>query len=561
METTVNPNEELSSSPRHPRVIARQSSESANRAPAERLARAAVSVRSTSRDSRASDRTAPATVAETSHHRVVIIGAGFAGVGMAIRLLGEGERDFIVLEKAGDVGGTWRDNTYPGCQCDVPSNLYSFSFAPNPNWSRDFAWQSEILEYIRGCVERYGVRAHLRFDTEVIRATWDDVLQRWRIETNHGTITADVLVSGHGGLSAPSTPDLPGLGKFRGKVFHSASFRHDEALEGKRVAVIGTGASAIQIVPSIQPRVGELALFQRTPPWIVPRFDQPFSARKLWLWRTFPFLQRLDRLRIYLLRELLVIALVFFPRWLKWIEFVARKHLEAQVSDPELRQKLLPTYSIGCKRMLLSNDYYPALCQPNARVVTDAIREITETGIVTADGTTHEIDVIVLCTGFKVTDHPIIHRFRGRDGRTLAEHWTNGASTYLGASVPGFPNLFLMTGPYTAVGHTSIIYMLEAQFEYVLGAIREMRERDVGALEVRDDALAAFVGEMDRKHAGSVWNSGCKSWYLDAQGRNTTVWPSFTFRFRTRTRRFDPSVYDATRARAVQAHDAERASL
>lgn len=490
-------------------------------------------------------RAARAPDVEASHHRVVIIGAGFAGVGMAIRLLQDGERDFVVLEKANEVGGTWRDNTYPGCQCDVPSNLYSFSFAPNPNWSRDFAWQSEILAYIKGCADHYGVRPHMRFETEVVRASWDDALQRWRVETNRGTITADVLVSGHGGLSAPSVPDLPGLRNFRGQVFHSASFRHDEALEGKRVAVVGTGASAIQIVPSIQPRVGELTLFQRTAPWIVPRFDQPFSARKLWLFRTFPFLQKLDRLRIYLLRELLVIAMVFFPRWLKWIEFVARKHLENQVTDPELRRKLLPNYSIGCKRMLLSNDYYPALCQPNARVVTEAIREVTETGIVTRDGTFHEVDVIVMCTGFKVTDHPIVQRFHGRDGRTLAEQWANGASSYLGTSVAGFPNLFLMTGPYTAVGHTSIIYMLEAQFEYVLGALREMKERDVGAFDVREDALDRFVGEMDRKQAGSVWNSGCKSWYLDASGRNTTVWPSFSFRFRARTRRFDRSAYRA----------------
>lgn len=480
---------------------------------------------------------------------MVIIGAGFAGVGMAIRLLGEGERDFVVLEKASGVGGTWRDNTYPGCQCDVPSNLYSFSFAPNPNWSRDFAWQSEILEYLEGCVDQHGVRSHLSFDTEVIRAAWDEERQRWRIETNRGTMTADVLVSGHGGLSAPASPNLPGIGKFEGKVFHSASFRHDEPLEGKRVAVIGTGASAIQIVPSIQPRVAQMTVFQRTPPWIVPRFDEPFSARRRWLWRTFPFLQRLDRLRIYLLRELLVLAMVFFPRLLGWLEFVARKHLEMQVTDPELRKKLLPGYSIGCKRMLLSNDYYPALCQPNSRLVTSSIREVTAKGIITDDGQFHEVDVIVLCTGFKVTDHPIIHCFYGRDGRTLAKHWARGAFTYLGASVPGFPNLFLMTGPYTAVGHTSIIYMLEAQFDYVLGALREMKKRDVGAFDVRSATLAAFVGEMDRKQAGSVWNSGCKSWYLDAEGRNTTVWPSFTFRFRARTRRFDPTAYHATARR------------
>jgi cation diffusion facilitator CzcD-associated flavoprotein CzcO len=255
-------------------------------------------------------------------------------------------------------------------------------------------------------------------------------------------------------------------------------------------------------------------------------------------------------LRIYLLRELLVLALVFFPRLLKWIEHVAKRHLEVQVPDPELRAKLLPNYSIGCKRMLLSNDYYPALSRPNTEVITSGIRELTESVIVTDDGVAHPVDVIVLCTGFKVTDHPITQRFHGRDGRTLAEHWKSAATSYLGTSVPGFPNLFLMTGPFTGVGHTSLVYMLEAQFEYVAGALREMRRHAIGALDVREDALSAFVHEMDRSVAGTVWNSGCKSWYLDANGRNTTVWPSFTFRFRARTRRFDARAYVAEPRRA-----------
>ncbi|HVU06049.1 MAG TPA: NAD(P)/FAD-dependent oxidoreductase [Polyangiaceae bacterium] len=478
-----------------------------------------------------------------THRRVAIIGAGFGGLGMAVRLLQRGERDFVVLEKGSEVGGTWRDNTYPGCQCDVASNMYSFSFAPNPNWSRTYATQPEILEYLKGVADRFGARPFIRFDTEVRAARWDERAQHWVVETNRGTFTADVLVSGHGGLSAPSTPDVPGIERFRGAVFHSAAWNHEHSLAGERVAVIGTGASAIQIVPNIQPVVKELIVFQRTAPWVVPRLDAPFSAAKRSAFRFFPFLQKLDRLRLYLFRELLVLGMRGDERVLGAMKKVGTMHLEAQVTDPVLREKLRPKFEIGCKRVLISNDYYPALAASNAKLVTEGIREVTETGIFTKDGTFHEVDSIVLATGFKVTNHPIMERFFGKDGRSLTEHWGETMSAYLGTTVPGFPNFFLLTGPNTGLGHNSIVYMLESQFEYVLGALDALRDRRAGSLDVKPEAVRAFDAEMQERLQGTVWNSGCASWYLDAKGRNTTVWPSFTWEFRKRTRHFDEGAY------------------
>jgi cation diffusion facilitator CzcD-associated flavoprotein CzcO len=493
------------------------------------------------------------------HRRVVVIGAGFGGLGMAIRLLQRGERDFVVLEKAHDVGGTWRDNTYPGCQCDVASNMYSFSFAPNPRWSRSFAPQGEIWQYLRSCADRFGARPFIRFGTEVQSALWDDAMQRWVVRTSSGMLTADVIVSGHGGLSAPSVPELPGLEKFKGTVFHSAAWNHDHDLTGERVGVIGTGASAIQIIPSIQPRVGELSVFQRTPPWVVPRLDFVFSGWKKAVFEALPFLQKLDRLRLYLMREIIVLAMRGNKVIRSVIQRAAELHLAHQVKDAAMRAKLTPGYQIGCKRILLSNDYYPALTQPNVKLVTHGITEVKENGVVASDGVFHELDTIVLATGFKVTNHPITNVLVGRDGRTLADHWESGAVAYLGTTVAGFPNLFLLTGPYTGIGHNSIVYMLEAQFEYVLGALDALRERAAATVDVQPEAMQAFATEMQRELQGSVWNSGCASWYLDAHGRNTSVWPTFTWRFARRTRHFDAAAYafEPGRAQPVQAQAAE----
>jgi cation diffusion facilitator CzcD-associated flavoprotein CzcO len=482
----------------------------------------------------------------TDHVHVAIIGTGFAGLGTAIRLKREGIDDFAILERAEDVGGTWRDNSYPGCRCDVPSHLYSFSFALNPDWSNSFSPQPEIWDYLRRVAHDNDLIGHIRFGHEVLAGRWLNDSARWEIETSAGTITADVVVSGAGGLADPAIPAIPGLERFTGATFHSARWDHDHDLTGERVAVIGTGASAIQFVPRIQPQVGELKVFQRTPPWIVPHPGRPISPRMRTLSKRVPGLQRLVRAGIYWSRELLVVGLAINPRFMKIPEGLARAHLRKQVPDRELRRKLTPSYTIGCKRILQARDYYPALSQPNVDVVTSGIAEVRERSIVTADGAEHEVDTIIFGTGFHVTDLPFAERVQGADGGTLAEHWANtGMQAYKGTTVAGFPNLFILVGPNTGLGHTSIVLMIESQVNYVIGALRALKARGAAALDVRQAAQDDYNAGLQRELQRTVWNSGgCASWYLDAQGRNTTLWPSFTFRFREKTRRFDPAMYD-----------------
>ncbi len=481
--------------------------------------------------------------AGTTHVRVAIIGTGFAGIGMAIKLLEAGERDLVLLERADQVGGTWRDNSYPGCQCDVPSHLYSFSFAPNPRWSRSFAPQQEIQDYLVRCATDFGVLPHCRFGHEVIDARWDDAAQQWHITTSQASFTADILISGHGPLSEPAYPTIAGLERFQGTTFHSATWDHDHDLAGERVAVIGTGASAIQFVPAIQPTVGHLDLFQRTPPWIVPRVDRAISRRTQHLLERFPSLQRIARGSIYWTRELLIVAMAKRTSLMRFPEKVAHEHLESQVPDPGLRAKLTPTYAIGCKRILLSNDYYPALSQPNVDVVTEGITEVREHSIITAGGSEREVDTIIYGTGFRVTDHPIAQRLRGADGRSLAEHWAASLGAYLGSTVAGFPNFFMIVGPNTGLGHTSMVVMMEAQFAYILDALDTMARRGVTSIDVRPQVQQAYSNEMQTALADTVWGSGCASWYLDKEGRNTTLWPTFTFSFKKRTSHFDPASY------------------
>ncbi len=483
---------------------------------------------------------------ETSnpHTRVAIVGAGFAGLGAAIRLKAGGEHDFVVLEKADEVGGCWRDNTYPGLQCDVQSVVYSYSFAPNPGWSRDFAWGPEIFAYLRDCADRFGVRPHLRLGTELSSARWDEAAQRWSLETSRGPRTAEVLISAHGALSAPAQPRIPGLERFKGPVFHSARWRHDVPLEGKRVAVIGTGASAIQIVPALQPKVARLDVYQRSPPWILPRPDRRIGPATQALYRRLPALQRAARALRFGLLELRLLGLLLRPELMGLARAAAARHLRAQVADPALRRRLTPDYAMGCKRILLSNDYYPALARPNAELVTAPLCEVTADAVVTEDGVARPVDAIVLCTGFSVAAHPVAARIHGRDGRTLAERWSGGASALLGLTVSGFPNLFLLlTGPHTGLGHNSIVYMIEAQLEHVVAALDAARRKGGAVLEVRAEAEARFTAEMRRRLDGTVWSSGCSSFYLDAAGRNVAVWPGFATEYRRRARRFDPAAY------------------
>ena len=474
---------------------------------------------------------------------VVIVGTGFAGLGMAVRLKQAGLNDFVVLERAGEVGGTWRDNTYPGAACDVPSHLYSFSFAPNPDWSRSFSPQAEIQAYLQRVATDFGVRPHIRFHHELLGADWDETERRWRVRTSARDFEADVLISATGALSDPAIPPLPGLDRFDGPVFHSARWRHDHDLTGRHVAVVGTGASAIQFVPQIQPVVDRLTVFQRTPPWILPRWDRQFSRAERWAFGHLPLAQRLARAGIYWGREQMVAGFVVAPNLMRAAERLARLHLERSVPDPVLRAKLTPDYRIGCKRILISNDYLPSLTRPNVELVAAGLAEVRERSVVAADGSEHEADTIIFGTGFHVTDIPVADRIVGRAGVTLKEHWRHGMKAYKGTAVAGFPNLFLLVGPNTGLGHSSQVFMIESQIAYAVDAVGHLA-RTGDMVEVRDEAEEAWDRDVQQAMGRTVWTTGgCASWYLDACGRNTTLWPGSTWRFRRRTARFDPAAY------------------
>lgn len=475
---------------------------------------------------------------------IAIVGAGFSGIGLAIRLRQSGFDDFVVVERGDDIGGTWNYNTYPGCGCDVPSHLYSFSFAPNPNWSRTYSKQPEILDYLRDCVRRFGIGSHLRLGQTVAGARWDDDQRRWYIDTDRGTVVARVFVVAMGPLTEPYIPELPGLDDFEGTVFHSARWNHDHDLASKTVASIGTGASAIQYVPAIADRVGRLYVFQRTPPWIWVHTDRPITALEHWLYRRFPIVQKLVRAAVFAQRELFVLGFIKDPRLMRLGEAIARWHRRRQVRDRRLRQRVTPDYAMGCKRILPSNDWYPALSKPNVELVTTGITEIRPRSIVTADGAERDVDTIIFGTGFFVTDVPAAHKVCGRDGRTLAERFVGAPRGYLGTSFVGFPNLFMLLGPNTGLGHTSEVYMIESQLNYVIAALRYMTDRDVAVIEVDEPILESFNRDIDARMQNTVFNTGCSSWYLDATGRNPTIWPDWTWRFRRQTRRFDPDAYE-----------------
>jgi cation diffusion facilitator CzcD-associated flavoprotein CzcO len=478
-----------------------------------------------------------------TNHRIVIVGSGFSGIGMAVRLLEDGERDFVLIERADELGGTWRDNTYPGCRCDVPSHLYSFSFAPNPNWSSTFSPQPEILDYLRDVATRYGVAQHVRFNCELEGAEWDEARSRWRLDTSQGPATADVLVCGQGPLSEPKLPEIAGIERFEGTLFHSAAWNHDHDLHGERVAVIGTGASAIQIVPEIQPEVERLHVYQRTPPWVVPHPNRSLKSFERALYGRLPQAQLAMRAGIYWARESLVLQ--FRHRRVRRLTTkMALRQLAQQVPDPELREKLTPRYELGCKRIVPTNEWYPALMQPNVEVITDAIREVRGRSIVTADGGEREVDTIILATGFHVTDIPIAGLVRGRAGRTLADVWDGSPRAYKGACVAGFPNLFFLVGPNTGLGHSSIVFMIESQVEYVADALRTTRRRGARTVEVHDGAQSSYNRELEELTRSTVWvTGGCASYYIDRNGRNSTLWPYFSWAFRKRTRRFDEEAY------------------
>ena len=489
--------------------------------------------------------------------RVAIIGSGFGGLGAAIRLKQDGVQDIVIFERAGEVGGTWRDNTYPGCACDVQSHLYSFSFAPNPDWTRSFSAQPEIWDYLKRCAEDFGVLPHIRFDEAVREAAWDEAAQHWRIETSRGSYTASALVMAPGALSEPVVPRLRGIENFEGKAFHSARWDHEHDLAGRRVAVVGTGASAIQFVPEIQPRVERLYVFQRTPPWIMPRRDRALGEHKRRLFRRFPAAQRAARGAIYLFREIFLLPFRRL-RLAGLVERVARRHLERAVADPVLRAKLTPDYRIGCKRVLISNDYLPALTNPNVEVVTEGIAEVRGRSLVDNSGVEREVDTIIYGTGFRPTDPPLAGHVRGRAGRTLKEVWAGSPRAHAGTTVAGFPNLFILLGPNTGLGHNSVVYMIEAQIEHMLSVLGHARRLGASAVEPRAEAQAAYVAEIEKRMEGTVWVAGgCASWYLDATGRNSTIWPDFTWRFRRRVARLKPEEYVFSFPREAEARAAE----
>ncbi|WP_284750566.1 flavin-containing monooxygenase [Amycolatopsis sp. RTGN1] len=483
----------------------------------------------------------------TERFKVVIVGTGFSGLGQAIQLEKAGIRDYVILEKATEVGGTWRDNSYPGCACDVQSHMYSFSYEQNPDWSRSFSPQPEIFEYLKGVADKYRLREKIRFGVELTGAHWDEKERRWTATTKDGReFVAQFLVSGVGGLHIPQVPELPGIAKFKGQTWHSAQWNHEYDLRGKKVAVVGTGASAVQFVPKIAPDVAELTLFQRTPPWIMPKPDHAMPSWAQTLFKRVPGTQRLYRNALYWLLEARAIGFNGHPAIMKAGELIAKRNIAKGIKDSALRKKVTPDYTMGCKRVLISNDYYPALSRPNVDVNTAGIKEVKAHSIVDSAGVEHEVDAIVYGTGFKVTDALEYLDITGVDGRDLAKEWAaEGMRTHKGIAVSGFPNLFFLLGPNTALGHNSVVFMIESQSRYVVDAIKLAGSRDAAALDVRPGVQDKFQQDIQDKLVKGVWTQGgCKSWYLDAKGVNRTIWPGFTWRYWLETRKVDPADFE-----------------
>lgn len=482
-------------------------------------------------------------VAEPGTYEVVIIGAGFGGIGMAVALARAGIGPFVVVEKGAELGGTWRDNVYPGAACDVPSNLYSFSFHPG-RWTRRYPAQPEILSYLEEVVDQHGVRPFIRTGTAVRACELDEPKRRWKVTLDDGSVlVARAVVSAVGQLNKPALPAIGGRDTFGGSWWHSARWNHDVPLQNKRVAVIGTGASAIQFVPEVARQAAHVEVFQRTAPYVLAKADRPYTAKEQALQSAVPLFRKAQRLRTFLYGELLTSGFVGSRALAGMAVRQWQQLLERQVPDAELRRRCTPDYVLGCKRVLFSNDWYPTLNQPHVDLVTDPIVRIAEDGVVTADEALHRADVIVYGTGFQTLDFLQPMRIAGRRGRLLHDQWAQGAEAFLGVVVSGFPNLFLLYGPNTNLGGNSIVYMLEAQISYVLAALRAMREQRLDWVDVRPDLQAEFAEWVAQASAGSVWESGCRSWYTTAAGRNTNNWPDHTFRYRQRLRRFDLASY------------------
>jgi cation diffusion facilitator CzcD-associated flavoprotein CzcO len=486
---------------------------------------------------------------ESRDVRVAIVGAGLSGIGAVIMLRRAGIGDVVAFERAGEVGGTWRDNTYPGCACDVPSALYSFSFAPNAAWGRLYAGQPEIRAYARRIARDHGAAEHVVTGADVLDARWDEDAQRWRIETTRGTWTARAVISATGPWSEPVLPEVPGLDAFAGTLFHSSRWDHEHDLSGERVAVIGTGASAVQFVPKIQPRAGQVTVYQRTAQWVLPKPDRGITAFEQALYRRAPLTQRALREAMYYSFELAGFA-ERNPRAMGGFQRIARRHLERNVKDPQLRAALTPDHTLGCKRILFSNDWYRALTQRNVELVPSAVAEVRAGGLVDADGVERAADTLILGTGFGITEMPIAGRVTGRDGRTLEETWDGSPTGYLGTVISGFPNFFMVLGPNVGNGHTSATVLIEMQVAFAIEALKALERDGLASADVRPAVQDAFNAEVQRRLQGTVWNAGgCRSYYLDRNGRNSTIYPGSTLELRRRMR-FEPADYALVPARA-----------
>jgi cation diffusion facilitator CzcD-associated flavoprotein CzcO len=475
---------------------------------------------------------------------VAIVGSGFGGICMGIKLKRAGI-PFTIFEKAERVGGVWRDNVYPGAACDIPSHLYSYSFEPSHDWSRTYGQAPEIQRYIENCARKYGVLQHIRFGTAVAGADFDESSGRWRVKLTDGSeLQARFLVAATGQLSLPAEPSFPGLEGFGGKVFHSARWDHDYEMTGKRVAVIGSGASAIQFVPQIAPKVSQMYVFQRSAPYVLAKPDRPYTSLEKYVYRRFPVALSSSRLRKYVYHEARVIPMTK-GYGMSLIKMSFLQNFRRQVRDPHLREQLMPNYALGCKRVLISNEWYPAITRPNVEVISTGLSEVKGNSVVGADGTERAVDAIVFGTGFAASDFLAPMTITGLEGLDLRrDAWRDGAEAYLGMSVSGFPNMFMLYGPNTNLGHNSIVYMLESQTDYVLGAIRHVGTDGGAWVNVRPDVQEQYNQEIQRRLGETVWESGCTSWYRTASGKNTNNWPSYTVEYRHRTRVFDAGNYD-----------------
>jgi cation diffusion facilitator CzcD-associated flavoprotein CzcO len=480
---------------------------------------------------------------------VAIIGAGFGGLGVAIRMQQQGLNDFVIYERAGDVGGVWRDNVYPGAACDVPSHLYSFSFEPKPDWGRTFGPQQEIYRYLRHCADKYKLREKIKFNTSLSDMTFCEASGTWKLTFADGNKRrARSVVMAIGALNVPQYPEIKGVDSFGGKVMHTAEWDQEYSLDGKRVAVIGTGASAIQVIPSIQSVVSDLHVFQRTPPWVMPKSDKPVTPARQRLYRRWPIVQRTVRNLQYLFMESLVPAFMWDSFLTRFGEAMGRRYLGKVIRDPVLRKKLSPNYAMGCKRVLLSDDYYPALAKRNVNVCVEGIDKIDETAICTSDGKRHEVDAIVFATGFKVPVSGAPIPIRGVGGRLLEKDWAIGSEAYKGVAVSGYPNMLYVMGPNTGPGNTSVIFYIESQINYILKYLKTLRKNQNKYLDLKPMVQREFNADIQERFKGTTWTSGCNSWYLTKDGKNTTLWPSFSWQYRLTTRHFSVSEYECITA-------------